>query len=123
MYLESCDMFTQQRAAFRKNHSTQTSLLNITNQWFFYMDRGYVNGVIFLELKKAFDCVDRKILLKKLCLHGFRGRTLDWFQSYLTNSVQMCKTGQAISHERIIKCGVSHSSNLDPLLIHIWTHK
>ena len=33
------------------------------------MDRGLINGVIFADLKKAFDTVDCDILVKKLELY------------------------------------------------------
>ena len=84
------------------------------------MDKGYFNGVIFLDLKKAFDCVDHSILIKKLELYSGRGNTLRWFQSYLTNRTQMWKIGRTLSQLRVIRCGVPQGSNLGPLLFHIY---
>ena len=53
--------------------------------WFENMDNGKLNGVVFLDIRKAFDSIDHKILLKKLKSYGVVGAEYDWFQSYLTN--------------------------------------
>ena len=117
LYLETNGILTQQQAGFRKNQSTETSLLNIMNKWLINMDEGHLNGVIFLDLKKAFDCVNHDILLKKLMLYGCRGNTLHWFRSYLTNWIQMCKIAQTLSQLCYIRCGIPLGSNLGPLLV------
>ena len=116
IYFETNDILVQQQAGFRKKHCTQTSLLSITNQWFIYMDRGGLNHVIFLDLKKAFDCVDHTILLRKLYNCGITETSLEWFQSYLTDIIQISKVNQTLSNKRIVKCGVPQGSNLGPLL-------
>ena len=81
-----------------------------------YMDKGCLNGVIFVDLKKAFDCVDHDVLVKKIYYMGKIGRTLTWFTSYRTNSTQICKVDQTMSKTRTIKCGIPQGSNLGPLL-------
>ena len=56
----------------------------ITHKQYENIDRSNVNLTIFLNLKKAFDTVDHDDkLLKKLRAYGIRGKSGDWFESYL----------------------------------------
>ena len=114
-YVEENNITTRQ-AGFRKKRSTQTSLLSATDNWYVNMDNGLINGIIFLDIKKAFDCVDHGILIKKLYLYGVRRLTLDWFKSYLSNRSQICKINNVLSKRSPIKCGVPQDSILGPLL-------
>ena len=71
---------------------------------------------IFLDLKKAFDCCDLDILLKKLNHYGFKNVANIWFKNYLVNRTQYVCINGAFSTERIITCGVPQASVLGPLL-------
>lgn len=44
--------------------------------------------IIFIDLAKAFDSLDRKLLRKKIEYLGINGRSLNWFTSYLTGRSQ-----------------------------------
>ena len=54
------------------------------------MDKGQIDGVVFIYLKKAFDTVDHSILIKKLKLYGLNDQSLNFFTSYLENRSQRC---------------------------------
>ena len=79
-----------------------------------------MNGVLFLDLCKAFDTVGHKILIKKLYLYGIQDTSFNWFNSYLYNRKQMSKIGNTTSTYRCLNCGVPQGSNLGPLLFLIY---
>ena len=88
-YFASNAMLTPYQSGFRKGYSTMTSLLKTTNEWLVNMDKGLINGVVFLDLKKAFDTVDHDILIKKLEFYGIKNTALRWFISYLSQRKQV----------------------------------
>ena len=84
-FLEHNNILSKAQFGFRKNHSTTTCVLSILNDIYMNMTKGMLTGVVFLDLKKAFDSVDHNIRLKKLQMYGFDSRTTDWFSDYLGN--------------------------------------
>ena len=97
-----------------------TALLEATNSWSVNIDNGLVNGVVFIDLKKAFDTIDHQIILQKLRNYGIDHCSLKWFKSYLTGRTQKCKINDRLSKSTSINCGIPQGSNLGPLLFLIY---
>ena len=53
------------QSRFPSLRRTLTGLLDTNDNWCDNIDRGLLNGVIFIDLKKAFDTIDHEIILKK----------------------------------------------------------
>ena len=67
-YFDRKNLFTKYQSGFREGYSTMNSLLSVhvTNEWLCNIDEGLINGVLFLDIKKAFDTIHHEILLAKL---------------------------------------------------------
>jgi hypothetical protein len=90
-YLNANDILSPCQSGFRQNHSTMSSLLSNSDSWLVNMDAGLVNGVVFLDLREAFDTVDHEILIKKLKIYGVQNTALKRFISYLFDRKQFCR--------------------------------
>ena len=54
-------------------------------------------GMILIDLQKAFDTLDHKILLDKMKCIGFSDKTIQWYHSYLTNRAIFVSSGTVFS--------------------------
>lgn len=119
-FLLENNVITKNQSAFRKLYSTITSLICSTDFWYENIDSKKLNLTIFLDLKKAFDTVDHKIMVKKLCRYGIRGNAGNWFQSYLDHRKQFCSVNGQRSMTSEVTCGIPQGSCLGPLLFIIY---
>ena len=121
-FLEKNNFFYKNQYGFRKNCSTQIAISELVNSIQNEMDRGYVCLAVFLDLKKAFDTVNHKVLLKKLEHVGIRGVAHRLFENYLSDRKQFVKLGNTCSNLEIVKCGVPQGSTLGPLLFLLYVN-
>ena len=63
----------------------------MSDDWYNGLDLGKLDGLVFIDLKKAFDTVDHEILCKKLELYGVQQREPSWFRSCLSNRKRFCR--------------------------------
>ena len=119
-FLESSKCIYPLQFGFRKQHSTNHTLINITENIRNALDSGQFACGIFVDLQKAFDTVDHEILLNKLNHYGIRGIPNSWFKSYLSCRSQYVSISGYDSTSTLIKYGVPQGSVLGPLLFLIY---
>lgn len=100
---------------FLPRKSVSTNLLQYLNYISSNLPGTQVDSV-YLDLTKAFDRVNHRILLDKLSSFGISGSLHHWFSSYLSNRTSMVRVGSSFSKSFVSTSGVPQGSHLGPIL-------
>ena len=120
-HLSKNNLHCSDQSAYKKNHSTETLLVKITNDILVASDSRSATVVMLLDLSAAFDTVDHKLLLNILEKEiGLKGHVLAWFRSFLMGRSQRVRLGNVTSETIYIKFGVPQGSVLGPVLFNLY---
>jgi hypothetical protein len=84
-HLQVNNILAPEQFGFRKCVSIEKVIFTLTNNILNLINQQKQIGGIFCNTTKAIDCVNHKILLRKLCYCGIRGVNAHWFESHLVN--------------------------------------
>ena len=109
------------QSAYKKHHSTESTLLKVKNDILLNMDAQKVTLVALLDLSAAFDTVRHDILLDRLRSRlRVTDQLLNWFTSYLSDRTQRVAGNGGLSDSFPLAQGVPQGSCLDPLLLTVY---
>ena len=96
-YLRVNSILSKFHSGFRPLHSTVSALIKMCDGWSDSIDKGKLTGAVFLDIRKAFDSVEKV---------QTRESSVDiWFKSYLTAPQQRLINGCFSSQSNLL-CGV-----------------
>ena len=109
------NLFYQFQSGFRGSYSTDTCLIHLQDHIRKQTASGHYTGMVLLDIQKAFDSVDHKILCNKLSAMGVQ--PTDWFRSYFSNRKQIVNINGVESDPLANSCGVPQGSILGPPVV------
>ena len=119
-FLEKKNFFEANQFGFTRNSNTTSACITYIDKIQRALNEKKLVCTIFLDVAKAFDCVDRKLLLKKLNQIGIRGNAYELLSTYVNERLQIVELDGEQSSTGKTKFNVAQGSKLGPLLFLIF---
>ena len=112
-------LFTSQQYGYRENRSTELAALELMDRNLDNMNRNLTPVNVYIDLSKAFDCLDHNILLSKLKFYVLNDNAIKLLKNYLSDRNQYVQLGNTKSQLHGISRGIPQDSVMGPLLFNI----
>ena len=111
-FLTENDLRSKSQFGFRKSRSCELAVTDLIDRLLNNMDNRVLNGLLLVDLKKAFDLVNHSILLPKLQIYGCSSSTVQLFTSYLSDRSQCTNFKGTLSDPLPVSIGVPQGAFL-----------
>ena len=119
-YLEGKNFFTDSQNGFRKGRSTADAMSSYLDALLDDLNKAKTGLAVYLDVRKAFDTINHKILMAKLEGCGMGAGLCKLLENYLSNRKQRTKLNNVTSDLRSVTTGVPQGSTVGPVMFIIY---
>ena len=122
LYLSKNNLICDDQFGFRRRSQTTHVVQSMLNTIYKAAIQEQVTVATYIDLSKAFDCLQYNQLFTKMKSLGFKDRTMRWFESYLSGRKQCTDIEGNLSSKLDVHLGVPQGSILGPILFIIYVN-
>jgi len=115
-FLEYYNILTFTQSGLRQRRKTTDHILRLHD----IIQKSLANKhnvlAIFIDIEKAYDMVNKNVLLLKLLKFGIAGCMFQFISSFLSNRTFQVRVGSTLSMTKLLENGTSQGSVLSPVL-------
>ena len=114
-------LFSPEQHGFLEGRSTDTAVFQFLRKIIDSLEKKEIILGLFLDLSKAFDCLNYDLFILKLEKYGVRGPALAWVKSYLSNRYHRVvlekDNTKHVSRAKKVVMGIPQGSIIGPLFL------